>query len=117
MSDLHLNVHLCLPPEGPRRAKAAAEYHYGYSLLLTLCGPRLRELHMSGLEAERWPALSYMALRQCTALTKLVMEAPNLTSSPDDDCECTMLSPGQQRQYTLTCSCLSSSRTTPDVHL
>ncbi len=101
LSDLHLtDVLLCLPPEGPRRAEAAAEYHYGYSLLLTLCGSRLRELHLSGMEAEPWPALSFMALRQCTALTKLVMEAPNLTSSPDVDGEHTMLSPGQQLHCT-----------------
>ncbi len=97
LSGLHLKGVRCgLPPEGPRRAEAAVEYHYGYSQLLTLCGPRLRELCVTGMGQERWPTLSYMALRRCTALTKLEIEAPTLTSS---DGECTVL---PQPHYILT---------------
>ncbi len=81
LSGLHLTDVLCrLPPEGPRRGAAAAEYHYGYSQLLTLCGPRLRELCLTGMGTEHWRALSYMALRRCTALTRLELQAPEWTS-------------------------------------
>lgn len=50
-----------------------AEYHFGCAHLLTLCGPRLKELQLFGVQ--RWQASSYMFLRRCTALTKLDLEA------------------------------------------
>ncbi len=60
--------------------EAAAEYDYGRSQLLALCGPRLRELQLLSMETEQWWALSYMSLKWCTALTRLELEAPEWTS-------------------------------------
>ncbi len=80
LSSLHLTGVRChLPLEGPHRGEVAAEYHYGYSQLLTLCGPRLQELCLTGTGTEHWRALSYMALRRCTALTRLELQAPEWT--------------------------------------
>ncbi len=60
--------------------EAAAEYDYGRSQLLALCGPRLRELQLLSMETEQWWALSYMSLKWCTALTRLELEAPDWIS-------------------------------------
>ncbi len=54
------------------RGEAASEYHYGCVQLLTLCGPRLRELRLRGVQC--WQPMSYMALRRCTALVTLELE-------------------------------------------
>ncbi len=74
LSGLCLN-HRAFP--GPSKAvpgsEAATVYDYGCGQLLTLCGPRLRELQLLGVHC--WHALSYMALQRCTALTGLVLEA------------------------------------------
>ncbi len=51
-----------------------AQYYYGAMQLLTLCGPRLTDLRLLG-GVQDWPALAFQALRQCTALTSLQMEA------------------------------------------
>ncbi len=51
----------------------AAEYHLGCLQLLTLCGPRLRELQLQGVQ--RWQGMSFRALRRCTALVSLELVA------------------------------------------
>ncbi len=61
------------PPAGQRRFDAA-EYDAGCVQLLTLCGPRLRELQLLG-GCNRWAAVSWMAVQSCTALTRLELEA------------------------------------------
>ncbi len=48
-------------------------YHHGCVRLLELCGPRIRCLQLRGVYG--WRTMSYMALRHCTALTQLEMEA------------------------------------------
>lgn len=53
--------------------EAASKYHFGCAQLLTLCGPRLRTLNLLGVH--HWKALSFMALRRCTALTGLALDA------------------------------------------
>ncbi len=53
-----------LSPEGGEAVRA----------LLTLSGPRLRELTMTN-GAHRWPAECFAALALCTALTKLELQA------------------------------------------
>lgn len=74
LSTLHLahrtlNRRADAPPQG----QAATEYEYGCVQLLTLCGPRLAELRLLGVQ--HWMALPYMALRRCTALTTLAVDA------------------------------------------
>ncbi len=59
---------------------APPEYHSGCVQLLTLCGPRLRELRL--LDVQRWQTMSYMALQWCTALTSLELQAG--WREPDD---------------------------------
>ncbi len=75
LSSLRLN-HGARPPglsAAVPGGEAATEYHHGCVQLLTLCGPRLRELRLVGVHD--WRDLSYMAMRNCTALTALVLEA------------------------------------------
>ncbi len=55
------------------RGEEASEYHYGCSQLLSQCGPRLRELRLLGVQC--WQPMSYMALRRCTALVSLELQA------------------------------------------
>ncbi len=64
---------LSRPSDAVPTAEAAAEYDHGCSQLLTLCGPRLQVLQLSGVH--HWKAASYMALGSCTALTTLVLDA------------------------------------------
>ncbi len=64
---------LSRPSDAVPRGEAASEYDYGCGQLLTLCGPRLRELQLTGVH--HWKALSYMALRRCTALKGLALDA------------------------------------------
>ncbi len=59
--------------DGAPSEEEAFEYDYGCGQLLTLCGPRLRGLQLLGVH--HWQALSYMAMRRCTALTSLELEA------------------------------------------
>ncbi len=61
-------------PQGQRDGEAASEYYYGAIQLLTLCGPRLRELHLCG-GVQQWPMVAFQALGLCTALTLLKLEA------------------------------------------
>ncbi len=51
----------------------AAQYFYGAMQLLSLCGPRLRELRLT--HGVQWPALAFQALQKCTGLTTLALEA------------------------------------------
>ncbi len=60
------------PPVADWSPEEADAYHLGCVQLLTLCGPRLRELHLLGVH--RWQPMSYMALRRCTALVRLEMQ-------------------------------------------
>ncbi len=74
LSTLHLahrtlNRRADAPPQG----QAAADYECGCVQLLTLCGPRLTELRLLGVQ--HWLALPYRALRRCTALTTLAVDA------------------------------------------
>ncbi len=55
-----------------RTGEAAAAYNGGCVQLLTLCGPRLRELRL--LEVHGWQPVSYMSLRRCTALVSLELD-------------------------------------------
>ncbi len=64
---------LSRPSDAVPARGAVAEYDYGCGQLLTLCGPRLRGLTLLGVH--HWKALSYMALRRCTALTSLALDA------------------------------------------
>ncbi len=61
-------------PQGDRHGDAAAQYYYGAIQLLALCGPRLRELELLG-GVQQWPTVAFQALRECTALTRLEVEA------------------------------------------
>ncbi len=61
-------------PQGESDTGAASEYYYGAMQLLALCGPRLRELQLCG-GVQHWPALAFQALRHCTALANLRVEA------------------------------------------
>ncbi len=54
--------------EGP------GSYQAGIPLLLSLLGPRLRELAVLG-GAQHWPTEAWGALRHCTGLTSLAVEA------------------------------------------
>ncbi len=74
LSKLVLNYRkLSRPTDAVPARGAAAGYNYGSSQLLTLCGPRLRVLQLSGVH--HWKAASYTALLRCTALTALVLDA------------------------------------------
>ncbi len=64
---------LSRPSDAVPASGAAAEYDYGCGQLLTLCGPRLQVLQLSGVH--HWEAASYMALRSCTALKALALDA------------------------------------------
>ncbi len=55
-----------------RPSDVVTEYDYGCGQLLTLCGPRLYGLCLVGVN--HWNALSYMALRRCTALKELELD-------------------------------------------
>ncbi len=57
------------------RGEEASEYHLGCVQLLTLCGPRLQRLSLLLQKFHHWQPLSYMALRRCTALVSLELEA------------------------------------------
>ncbi len=73
-------------PELQGDVQTAAVYHLGCVQLLTLCGPRLTELRLLGVQ--RWQPSSYMALGRCTALTSLTLEAgfrrPNEYADEDE---------------------------------
>ncbi len=64
-------------PHGDPNAEPASQYFYGAMQLLTLCGPRLRELGLVG-GVRHWPGMTFQALRCCTALTLLEVEAGRL---------------------------------------
>ncbi len=59
--------------EWEHHLESDAGYLLGCVQLLTLCGPRLRELRLLGVYHTH--ALSYMALNRCTALVSLELEA------------------------------------------
>ncbi len=71
-------------PQGHPNGEAASQYYYGAMQLLTLCGPRLRELQLLG-GVEHWPAVAFQALRECTALTRLEVEAGRAWTEYKDD--------------------------------
>ncbi len=71
LSYLYLNLFNWSSVEPPE--EVASEHHHGCVQLLTLCGPRLRELHLLGVSD--WQPLSYVALRRCTALVSLQLSA------------------------------------------
>ncbi len=83
-----------------------AEYHLGCVQLLTLCGPRLTELRLLGVQ--RWQASSYMFLRWCTALTKLELEAEAYNRTPGNDLQ--KCSIGKHRARCAHCRACSGSR-------
>ncbi len=64
---------LSRPADAVPAREAQTEYDFGCGQLLTLCGPRLRVLHLLGVH--HWKALSYLALRSCTALKELELDA------------------------------------------
>ncbi len=73
LSNLALDYRkLSRPSDAVPAREAAAEYDYGCGQLLMLCGPRLRVLQLTGVH--HWKALSYMALRRCTALERLELD-------------------------------------------
>ncbi len=80
LSSLELN-HLKLSrlSDAVPAKEAEAECDHGCSQLLTLCGPRLRELQLWGVP--HWKAASYMALLWCTALKGLELDAGDLPGS------------------------------------
>ncbi len=74
LSDLILDYRkLSRPSDAVPATGAASKYDVGCSQLLTLCGPRLRVLLLLGVH--HWKAASYMALRRCTALKGLALDA------------------------------------------
>ncbi len=60
--------------DGDPNGGPAAQYCYGILQLLTLCGPRLRRLQLID-GVQQWPAVAFQALRKCTGLTMLALEA------------------------------------------
>ncbi len=66
--------------DGDPNAEAASEYYYGAMQLLTLCGPRLRELLLT--HGVQWPTVAFRALRKCTGLTGLTLEAGRNKEGP-----------------------------------
>ncbi len=84
LTNLVLNYRKLSGPSDAVPAKEAeAEYDHGCVQLLTLCGPRLRGLTLLGVP--HWKALSYTALRSCTALKRLALHAGD---HPADTCGC-----------------------------
>ncbi len=75
---------------GSQGSEDAAEYHLGCVQLLTLCGPRLRELRLLG-GVHQWQPSAFLALRRCTALTRLELKAgwrdPNRSGELEDGSE------------------------------
>lgn len=61
-------------PQGDRDGEAASKYYFGAMQLLTLCGPRLKDLRLCG-GVQQWPAVAFQALSMCTALRHLQLEA------------------------------------------
>ncbi len=61
-------------PHGAPDGDGASEYYYGAMKLLALCGPRLTGLRLNG-GVQQWPMLAFQALRECTALTRLELDA------------------------------------------
>ncbi len=74
------------PSEWEVQLSTNAAYHLGCVQLLTLCGPRLRELRLLGVH--RWQALSYMALNRCTALVSLKLQAGWLRTARGEEPAC-----------------------------
>lgn len=59
---------------GSTDSPEAAKYYHGAEQLLAMCGPRLHSLQLvSGVH--QWPSSAFRALRRCTALVHLELEA------------------------------------------
>ncbi len=52
--------------------------------LLILCGPRLDSLQLMG-GVQHWPSVTFTALRHCTALTALELEAGFKEQTDDEE--------------------------------
>ncbi len=64
--------------------EAANAYAAGVVQLLSGVGPRLRELRVTR-SAPHWPTEAYQALRQCTGLTSLTLEAERSGTAEERD--------------------------------
>lgn len=72
-----------LPPENGGDVGANA-YAAGVVQLLTVVGPRLREMRVTR-SAPHWTAEAYEALRHCTGLTSLTLEAGRCAMAEERD--------------------------------
>ncbi len=72
-----------LPPKDGGE-EAASAYAAGMVQLLSGVGPRLRELKV-GRSAPHWPTEAYQALRHCTGLTNLTLEAERSGTAEERD--------------------------------